>query len=793
MEKRRKTDHEKLSNELNELCSRGEYLEALNRLKSIKATKESKNLSFALIECTVLYFNAFYAEADKLLSQIEKIYDPSKLHKNKEYILLKFRLLKSRSQISKAIRFLSRTLKTLKDNDIEHFVRYLLGEAYFWSGNYLQSNYLLQRCYTYYLRSNNNHMLGVVLHELGYIAYQRRFYDIAENYFEKALESFEKVGRKYQIAATNMMLGILNYKIGRYDEALDRFEIAKENFIACGNRKGLLQVTIDRARVKIYREKYKEAVSLLEESYKLASELGLPREESLSLEFLGEISCLTGEYEKALEYLKRAEEIALKMAPEGDVAVEVFRRLGETYLGMERFEEAEEYLSKAYRVAEKLEDRSEFGAVLRLYGVLSAKKKDIDLSRAFFNESIVTLKVIKDRYELGRTCIEAAKTYRELLSGSGLSGTIERELLSDAKDYAVEALHIFSELGIERKVEECRRLVEEIEADRPAVGEGRRTVRVMFKDEWLHEGLIVGRSAAMLEVLELVRRFAPSDVSVLVTGETGTGKELVARLIHRLSGRSKGPFVAVNCASIPESMFESELFGHRRGAFTGADRDHVGLVEKADGGTLFLDEISELTSRQQASLLRVLQERRVKRVGETSERPVDIRLITASNESVESLFESGKLRPDFYYRISGNVIGLPPLRERREDVEAIFSYYLNMLLPGARVEEGLLDYLHEYHWPGNVRELVNLVQVLAVLAESSGVVRVSNLPMNIRGGDPELSAMGSFRFSRNKRDDLQRAITDALRECGGNKSAAARRLGISRSTLYKRMQELGIE
>ena len=690
-----------------------------------------------------------------------------------------------------------RKIKKYKnDLDRYYFLTYLLGKGYFHLGNYFRAGKYLLSCSSYYDSKNNNKMLVEVFYMLGYISYQRRFHEIASVYFNKALDLQRKSEpNNRKIAVIYLINGINFYKAGKYKEATVSLITSIKFYNNCKDIKGIINVLIALARIAIFNNDYYRSKRKLEKAIKFAEEIHYVRGKALSLEFLGEISYLTGKYEEALDYLKRAEALAIKMAPEGDVAVEVFRRIGETYLAMERLEEAEEYLSKAHRVAEKLEDRSEFGAVLRLYGVLSAKKKDIDLARAFFNESIVTLKLIKDRYELGRTYIEAAKTYMDLLSTPDFSGTIKREILTDTKDYAKEALHIFSELGIEKKVKEVRGLVEEVEGVGLVESGERRVVRVEFREEWLHEGFMVARSPEMLEVISLVRRLAPSDVSVLITGETGTGKELVARLIHRLSGRG-GKFVAVNCASIPESMFESELFGHRRGAFTGADREHVGLVEEANGGTLFLDEISELTNRQQASLLRVLQERRVKRVGETIERPVDIRLITASNESVESLFRSGKLRSDFYYRISGNVIELPPLRARVEDVRAIFAYYLlKGNCNGVVVEEGVYEYLEGYHWPGNVRELVNLVNVLLVLAEGRGVVRVSDLPLGIRGRDYEV--MGKRRAGGldlgMSSVELKELIVASLREYGGNKSAVARKLGISRTTLYRKMQELGIE
>jgi len=784
-----------LTNKLIELCSREQYGVALSVLKEY--VNENNAISqpshddevLLLLKVKIYYFNQMYDLAWETIKFLE-FHNPN-ISEKIEFVDYKFHLMLINGDIKSAIDIAAQGLDKSSE-DRYHFLKYLVGKGYFRLGNYLESMKNLQICYSYYSSNNDYEMFAEVSYTLGYIAYQRRFHEVASAYFDKALKNFKKVGSNRKLAVVYLIIGINSYKSGKYQEAIENLKVAVRYYSKSEDRKGIINALIGLSRVAIYNDDYVSSKRKLKKAEELSEEIGFKRGVALSLEFLGEVACLTGEYDKALGYLHRAEALAEEMAPEGDVAVEVLRRLGETYLARSEYEKAEGYLSRAYRVAETLEDKSELGAVLRLYGVLGVRKGDLDLARAFFNESIVTLEVIKDRYELGRTYLEAAVAYREAASNIGDFACEESELWADAKGYSVEALHIFNGLGIEDKVKECEGLIEEFEAVKPEGVVVKKRVRVAFDDKWLHEGLIVAKSSEMLSVIERVRQIAPSNVSVLITGETGTGKELVARLIHKLSGRSNGPFVPVNCASIPETMFEGELFGHRRGAFTGADRDHAGLIERADGGTLFLDEISELTNRQQASLLRVLQEQRVKRVGEVKERPVDIRLVTASNESVESLFESKKLRPDFYYRISANRIELAPLRARREDIVLLFEYYMDELAEGVNVEEDVFGYLEKYHWPGNVRELVNLAEVLAILAAKSGVVRASDLPMNIR--DFRLVyAKGRIKHEGNGNDEGMRdLILSYLAELDGNKAAVARRLGISRGTLYKRMARLGI-
>ncbi len=310
----------------------------------------------------------------------------------------------------------------------------------------------------------------------------------------------------------------------------------------------------------------------------------------------------------------------------------------------------------------------------------------------------------------------------------------------------------------------------------------------------------------MQDVAARIKHIAPSKMPVLISGETGTGKEIVARLLHNFSDRAKGSFVAVNCAAVPVTVFESEFFGHRRGSFTGAFRDRVGLIEQASGGTLFLDEISDLTGEQQAKLLRALQEEKIRRIGENIERPVDIRCISASNIDIQVLLSSGKLREDFYYRIRGEEIHLEPLRHRKDDILALFAYYMDHDGEDIMVESGVTDLLRDYHWPGNVRELVSLAKGLSLLRSGGNPLRISDLPSVIRdvtdfeqnrpGGIDEIrkgTPHARWFYNNHDSEEIRQLICSTLRKCMGNRCAAARELGIARSTLYRKMEELGID
>ena len=306
---------------------------------------------------------------------------------------------------------------------------------------------------------------------------------------------------------------------------------------------------------------------------------------------------------------------------------------------------------------------------------------------------------------------------------------------------------------------------------------------------------LIGNSPAMQEVFRQLKLAADSDVTVLITGESGTGKELAARAVHTQSERRDRAFLALNCSAIPESILESELFGYVQGAFTGATRDHRGMFEAAEGGTLFLDEIGDLSPAIQVKLLRVLQEREVRRLGDTKTRSVDVRLVTATNRDLRQLVAAGTIREDFYYRIHVFEIRLPPLRERKEDIPLLVDHFIRELCQTKnRAVDGIardtLDVLIEYPWPGNVRQLRNAIEHACVTVTGD---RLSfyDLPPEIRGSQ---SGSGPRALDLTPEQLSERGrIVDALRQTGGNRTKAAELLGTSRVTLWKKISRYEIE
>jgi nitrogen regulation protein NR(I) len=332
---------------------------------------------------------------------------------------------------------------------------------------------------------------------------------------------------------------------------------------------------------------------------------------------------------------------------------------------------------------------------------------------------------------------------------------------------------------------------------------------------------IVGRSEPMQQVFKLIGQLAASDATALITGESGTGKELVARAIYHHSKRSEQPFLAVNCAAIPEQLLESELFGHERGAFTGATMQRIGKFEQCNHGTLFLDEIGDMTPATQTKILRVLQSGTFERVGGNQPLKVDVRIIAATNKPLEQAVAARQFREDLFYRLNVVRVHIPPLRERREDIRLLVNYFLSKFAkdqagPPRSVAPGVLKAMEKYHWPGNVRELENIVRRALVMAKGDAIL-LTDLPAEVSGqsqsgsgpmpmpigeaGTEDVTSLARQLFQWARREPKMKIIPaverelviQALKETDGNQVHAAKLLGITRATLRKRVEKFGIQ
>ncbi len=391
----------------------------------------------------------------------------------------------------------------------------------------------------------------------------------------------------------------------------------------------------------------------------------------------------------------------------------------------------------------------------------------------------------------GMDLLKAAKTVAPetevvLMTAYGTVETAVEAMKEGAYDFVTKPLKRAHVVRIVKNALEKQSLVVENRALRAQLAEKRRRA-------------IIGTSLAWRRTMDTVVQAAPSDATVLLLGESGTGKELLARAIHENSSRADRPFVAINCAAIPESILEAELFGYEKGAFTGATTSREGRFEAASGGTLFLDEIGEMSRHVQVKLLRVLQEQEIERLGGGGRtRPVDIRLIAATNVDLAKAVHEGQFREDLYYRLNVIPITIPPLRDRRDDIPLLVQHFVRLYAekngkPVTGCTRGALDRLVDYTWPGNVRELENAIERAVVLSRDS-VIAEEALPPEIRtaaaveiGGGPGLT----FHIGTPLSEIEMRVIRETLRHTGGDKRLAAKLLGIATRTIYRRLEASG--
>ncbi len=372
------------------------------------------------------------------------------------------------------------------------------------------------------------------------------------------------------------------------------------------------------------------------------------------------------------------------------------------------------------------------------------------------------------------------------VSGHGTVATATQAMKLGAYDFVEKPVDGARLTTLVWKAAQARRVLSRNERLEAVVSRSADVVRIITRDR------------RMRGALQLLTRVAPSDVSVLVAGESGTGKELIARELHRLSGRRQEPLVALNCAAVSEALAESELFGHEKGAFTGAATRKIGLVELADGGTLFLDEIGDLDPALQAKLLRTLETKRFRRVGGIKELPANFRLVSATNRPLQALVDEGTFRGDLFYRINAIVIELPPLRERRDDILLLARHFLDEFSP---VEDGewsistdASDALERYPWPGNVRELRNVMERAALLS-SDRTVGVTDLGASLvgEGSSPQDSRDGASGLPSLNLERLERlAVQQALERTGWHQGQAAELLGLSARTLHRKIRGYGL-
>jgi DNA-binding NtrC family response regulator/Tfp pilus assembly protein PilF len=607
---------------------------------------------------------------------------------------------------------------------------------------------------------------ALVRNNLGLIHKNLCEWEAAAAHLRAAFELHRAAGRYAETAPPLLNLGIVHQKSGQWMRASQCYLEAERISHEVGDQLRCAMTSIGLGNVARLERQFAQAETLFLAALERARGISATREEVLAKEFLGELDFDRGRHDEALARYADALAMAERIAPAGDLVVELERRRAETLCALGRLDEAERSLARAQRLARDTSDRLELAVTARVAAQIATARERGEAAIAAWRRAVEMLGGCRERLELGRAWM-----------GLGRALGVTRE----ARRCFVQASALFAELASHWYLEQAE---EELERCLGAPAEAQPVKSPPLPGRRHRAPSLVACSPEMKRVEALARRAALTELSVLITGSTGTGKELIARTIHGLSPRAGRAFLAVNCGALRADLALSQLFGHRKGAFTGAHAEGVGLVEAANAGTLFLDEVGELPHDVQVTLLRFLESGEYLRLGETQVRRADVRVIAATNRELRGEEGERHFRRDLLYRLNEIEIRLPALDERPEDIVPLARHFLAFYagIDGPRLSADAEAVLRSHSWPGNVRELENLMRRVGALHGGEAVLSAETL-LPFLGAAP----------APVTRDDERQAIRAAHQEFAGNKSRMAEALGVSRKTLYARLKRLGLD
>lgn len=594
------------------------------------------------------------------------------------------------------------------------------------------------------------------------------------------LEAFTnamKVGNNHLAVRSLRQVAVYLYNQGEYEKSADCLDVVTNlsSDIPSVTLSEAAPNQLARAKLALLREDYSDARYHLDASKELVR-AERPAVRFLLDEFEGVLRMATGNATGAISFFDSAIATLNNDRIMSYELAGLFWRRGAAQLEQHSPVAALDDSNEAIRLIESYGDYREYGHALRVKGAALAMLARIDDAKPILRTAISVLRARNDQ--------------RELAIGLMTLAELHEEDPRVASNLATEASTILNRLQLPNLLSDAQHIADVARLRNHAQERHSQNVR---SDRG--NGQMVVEAEAMRLLLADCRLIAQSHAAVVITGETGTGKEVVARYIHEHSMRCDGPFFAINCAAMPESLFEREFFGHAKGAFTGADRNSKGFVDAANGGTLFLDEIGELPLPMQAKLLRLLQEHTYRRVGDVNELRADIRILAATNRNLKEQVEEKTFREDLWYRLKAFEVRIPPLRERTEDIAALTDLFLERESERVGIEfwmdREVRQLFERYPWPGNVRELEAAVAAGTARAIEDGCIRVEHLPHELRGSKGTRPT-AILSLTKHLEIEERRLILHALRHCNNSRAEAARYLGIGRNTLYEKMQRLGI-
>jgi len=610
------------------------------------------------------------------------------------------------------------------------------------------------------------------LNHLGGLFFRQKDYRNALACLMDAVEIARTLGDKKKLAFMMGNIGRIHAFTGDLAQAEKHLNLNVELSTELGDQIETARAYLSLGYLYIQRAEYAKAEEALDHAYPLIVAEQSRRDEVIYLTYLGELQYRSGRYPESDRSLNRALSVAEKIAPNSTLAARVMRHLAELMVRTQQYRQAQRFTARALTIYNKTDDKVEIGALMKLSGQIAEATGQNGKAVEAFAASITMLSEADVRWEKA-DALKAAGT-------SKLFSVRERMTFL----FRAEELYVASKIAALR--DDVSRMIQDLDTAahdaHPAKTAG------TTNREYLTVNPIIKQFLSQLPAL------GRSDLAILLTGETGVGKDQMARYYHSII-RPAGPFVAINCASLPETLLESELFGYRKGAFTGADTNKPGLLVSAGGGVLMLDEIGDMPLSLQAKLLRVIERRAVVPLGGTTEVAIDIRLVAATNRDLESMVADGTFRRDLYYRLSGITFHIPALRERKEDIALLLHHFMaerGLLDDNARLPAELVHQFVEYDWPGNVRELVNKVKRLEIMAQMVVEGDLVELARSVFAGDKLTGSKGTGSLFNRVIEFERMLILEALMAAHGNKCEAARLLGVHEATVRTKLKRYGI-
>ncbi|MGB7062404.1 MAG: sigma 54-interacting transcriptional regulator [Candidatus Zixiibacteriota bacterium] len=685
-----------------------------------------------------------------------------------------------------------------------------------------------------YRRIKDEKGIAEIYNELARICFLRSDFSRAIEYINDALDFCRRTSDQKMAARLHGNLGTILMLKDRWAEAEKSLLSSLEANQALKDDINVCRSLLSLGNLSCLARKSGESRQYLERALALITENNFVRELAIYHEYRGDLEFARGDFKAARNHFCKAIEIGERIAPGSAIISQAYRLLADLQAEEGDHQKALASCEKSLQVSRDIGEKIEEAVVYRILGrVQSEDGHSPAEARENFDRAARMMEEMGVKYELTRTYLDMSRCdafdLREKMKFLGRAEDLASQLdppyylalvhlgfaelfirneePAAAQDFLSKAKSVFEELDEKGDLEVLAALEKKIQAPRPA-----SLVTCKDSSEDLSLDAIITQDRTTLDILESIRQIKDMDITILLEGETGTGKDLLAKIIHCTGNRKDKSFVVANCAAFPEALFESELFGHKKGSFTGAVADKKGLLHEADGGTVYLDEIAEVPLLTQVKLLRAIEEKEIMRIGEVKPRKVDFRVIAATNRNLDEMVQEGRFRSDLFYRLDVMRFKLPPLRKRRKDIPLLVEHFLKKYsLNGMRtdsvtdddlspseiptVDPKILELFLGYHWPGNIRELENEVKKLLIASRGEKTIRFDHLDNNLeKFKNAKTTCSDGFPSLPKQQAEYEREqIERALGETNGVKTQAARLLGIDEALLRYKIKKHGID